>query len=113
MSRDWPLRLSDIRECCQKILGYTAQLTREDLSADEMLLDAVVRNLEIIGEAAKHLPDHVRKSMGLIEWKKIIGMREWAAHKYFRLDYDIIWDVVESKIPALLDEVEKFVGPPQ
>ena len=113
MSRDWRLRLDDIRDCCRKILRYTSQVSKEDFLADAMLYDAVVRNLEIIGEAAKHVPVHVRESMASIEWKRIAGMRDWTAHGYFKLDSAILWNVIEAKIPALLAELEKSAGPPQ
>ncbi len=60
------------------------------------MTDAVLRNIEIIGEAAKNLPDDVRARMPAIEWKKIAGMRDWLSHVYYRVDPDIVAEVVES-----------------
>jgi uncharacterized protein with HEPN domain len=78
------------------------------LAEQELVLDAVLRNIEIIGEATKHLPDDVRARMGQIEWKKIAGMRDWVSHVYYRVDLDIVWDVIQTKVPELLRAVEAF-----
>ncbi len=73
-------------------------------------LDAVVRNLEIIGEAAKKVPGEVRSSAPDVEWKKIAGLRDILIHEYFGIDVNIIWDVVRNKLPALEDEVRKILS---
>jgi uncharacterized protein with HEPN domain len=75
--------------------------------------DAVLRNIELIGEAAKNLPDDVRSKMPDIEWRKIAGMRDWLSHVYFHVDPDIVWDVVEMKIPQLLRVLRAFTSPDQ
>lgn len=112
MSRDWRLRLEDMRECCVKIIEYTSDLSKDGFSKDEKTYDAVLRNLEIIGEAAKQVPDHARRAMASIEWRQIAGMRDWVAHGYFGLDRNMIWDTVKSDVPTLLGEIEKFIGNP-
>jgi uncharacterized protein with HEPN domain len=71
-------------------------------------MDAVLRNIEVIGEATKHIPDDLRARIPGIEWKKIAGMRDWISHVYYRVDDDIVWDVVENKIPELLMTVKAF-----
>ena len=73
-----------------------------------MVLDAVLRNLEVVGEAAKHVPNDLRARISGVEWKKIAGMRDWIAHAYYRVDDDIVWDVVETKIPELLRTLQTF-----
>ena len=78
------------------------------MAADELVTDAVLRNIEIIGEATKNLPDDARARMPGIEWKKIAGMRDWLSHVYYRVDPDIVWEVVDTKIPELLRAVQGF-----
>lgn len=109
MSRDQIMYLQDIAESCQKILRFTDGLTQSELIKDEKTYDAVVRNLEIIGEAAKHVSDELRKQLTDIEWRKIAGMRDMLAHAYFGIDNDILWDVVQNKIPRLAKSVAKYL----
>lgn len=106
MSRDWRLYLEDILDSCAKIRIYTHEMSKEDLLRDHKTYDAVVRNLEIIGEAAKNLPEHIRNDISLVEWRRIAGMRDILAHAYFGIDDDILWDVIQNKVP----ELEKAVS---
>jgi uncharacterized protein with HEPN domain len=80
-------------------------MTREGLAEDRRTRDAVVRNLEVIGEAAKKLPAETKRSHPEIEWKKIAGLRDILIHDYFGIDMDIVWDVVQNKLPPLADQV--------
>ena len=96
MSRDWRLYLDDMREACRKVLRFTEGITLNDLQQDERTYDAVVRNLEIIGEAANHLPSEVQGQAPHIDWRKIVGLRNILAHAYFGIDDDILWDIVQS-----------------
>jgi uncharacterized protein with HEPN domain len=108
VSRRPAQRIEDIRLCCEKVLRYTSGMSREALAENELVTDAVLRNIEVIGEATKNLPDDVRATMPDIEWKKIAGMRDWLSHVYYRVDSDIVWDVVETKIPELLRAIQGF-----
>jgi uncharacterized protein with HEPN domain len=74
-------------------------LSFEAFFNDEMRVDAVVRNLEIIGEAANHIPDEVREDYSFVEWKKIIAFRNILAHEYFGIDSAILWDIIKNKLP--------------
>jgi len=76
-------------------------MSRDQLAGDELVTDAVLRNIEIIGEAAKNQPDDVRARMPGIEWKKIAGMRDWLSHVYYRVDPEIVGEAVETNIPEL------------
>jgi len=105
--------LQDIAQSCDKILSFTAGLTQEDLIQDEKTYDAVVRNLEIIGEAAKNVPDELRKQLLDIEWKRVAGLRDMLIHVYFGIDNDILWDVVENKVPQLAEKVKNFLDSQQ
>jgi uncharacterized protein with HEPN domain len=102
VSRDWRLYWDDVVAACQKVLRYTAGLDREGFRADEKTYDAVLRNIEIIGEAAKNLPDHVRARVTGVERRKIAGMRDIVAHKYLGVDDAILWSIISEKVPELL-----------
>ena len=110
MSRDEIMYIEDIAESCKKILRFTKGLTRSDFIQDERTFDAVVRNLEIIGEAAKHVSDNLRGQMPDVEWRKISSMRDTIAHEYFGIDNDILWDVIQNKIPQLAKTINWFLN---
>jgi uncharacterized protein with HEPN domain len=106
MSRDWRLFWRDATECCRKIQRYTVGMDRAAFEVDGRTYDAVLRNLELIGEAVKHLPQEARSLAPQVEWKEIAGMREILAHAYFGIDNDIVWDVVANRIPKLIEALE-------
>lgn len=79
----------------------------EAFKADERTYDATIRNLEIIGEAVKQLPDEARALAPAIEWRKIAGLRDFLAHAYFSINDVILWDIVRNKVPELLEAMAK------
>ena len=93
--------LRDILESATPIQRYVNNLTLAEFMVDTQAQDAVVRNLSVIGEAVKNL----REGNPQVEWTKIAGLRDRLVHDYFSLDWDILWDVVLSKIPVLKNEV--------
>ena len=101
MSRDYKVYLEDILEAIHKIRAYTAGMSLPTFTADSKTFDAVAGNLEIIGEAAKGLPEPVRARHAEIDWKRIAGLRNILIHEYFGVDATIIWDVVQNKLAAL------------
>ncbi len=107
MSRDTRLYLTDMRDACARILNHRGGTSREDFFANDMVRDAVLWNLLVLGEATKQVPESIRTEYPAIEWRKIAGFRDVLAHGYFGLDEDIIWDVIETKVPPLLEVVEQ------
>lgn len=112
MSRDLALWLSDIDEACARVTEYTAGMTPDQFVTDRKTLDAVIRNLEIIGEAVKQLPDDFRAQHPQVPWRKIAGLRDILAHTYFGIDEQIVWDVVVTKVPELAEFVRAFRAHP-
>ena len=101
MPRDSRVYLDDILDATRKITVYTGGLSKAAFLEDEKTLDAVIRNLEVIGEAVKKLPENLRAKHSAVEWKKIAGLRDILIHEYFGLDAEIVWDIVQNKVPAL------------
>jgi uncharacterized protein with HEPN domain len=99
--RDWRLYVDDIIESCGRIRRFVAGMTFEAFVADERTCDAVIRNIEVIGEAAKNLPDDVIARAPEVEWRKIRGMRDILAHGYFGLDTKVVWSTATTKLDAL------------
>lgn len=89
--REWVLFIHDIEDCINKILNYTNNLTFDNFSKDEKTIDAVVRNLEVIGETVKNIPKNKRDFYNHINWRNISELRDVLIHDYFVIDLDIIW----------------------
>lgn len=109
MSRDPKIYLHDILVACEKVLRYTEGIDREDLDSDEMLHDALVRNVLVIGEAAKNVPDDVRGRMPDVDWRGIAGMRDVLVHGYYRIDDDTLWTTVRDEVPELAEAVRSYL----
>ena len=109
MSRSWRLFLGDIIEASDRILRYTEGKDLSTFSADEMAYDAVLRNLQIIGEAAKAVTADVRQGHPEVDWKGMAGLRDVLAHAYFGLDDETLWDVVRTKVPQLRNQVRRIL----
>lgn len=108
-ARNWSLFLLDMQLCCSKILRYSKGLARDRFLADEMMVDAVLRNLEVLGEAAKQIPLAVRERHSQVPWRRIAGLRDVLAHAYFGLEEDTIWQIIAESIPSLADQLEQVV----
>lgn len=101
MPRDSRLYIDDILDSCGRIRVYVAGMTIGQFSADKKTMDAVIRNLEIIGEASRSLSDEIKGCMSAIEWRKIAALRNILVHEYFGINATIIWDIIQTKIPPL------------
>ena len=108
--REYKVYLRDILEAIDRIERYTENMNFEDFSNNELIQDGVIRNLEIIGEAVKNLPDDIKKDYPEVEWRKIAGLRDILIHAYFGVDLEVIWDIVKNKVPELKEMVRKILS---
>jgi len=102
------LLVEDILESCNKIMDYTDGLSFEEFSADPKTVDAVIRNFEIIGEAANRLPEEFKNLHPDIDWFRIKGFRNRIVHDYFGIDYSIVWQIKEAYLCQLIEKFEKL-----
>ena len=109
MSRNIRLYFLDIVTSCAKVSKYTQGMTFEAFIADDRTFDAVIRNLQIIGEAVKNIPQETRDLAPEIEWRKIAGLRDILAHAYFQIDNEIIWDIIQNKVQPLKEKAQSFL----
>jgi len=103
---DPSLLIEDIIDSAKKILNYTKNLSFDDFSNDSKTIDAVIRNFEIIGEAANRLPESFKDEHSTIDWHRIRGFRNRIVHHYFGIDYSIVWQIKESFLPELILNME-------
>lgn len=101
LSRDWRLYWMDICQAVEKIQRFSNGLDQQAFSLDDLRRDAVLRNLEVIGEPAKHIPAEIRSAHPGVDWKRIVGFRDIIAHAYFGIDDAILWNIVSVKVPEL------------
>ena len=109
MPRDFEVYLEDILKSIDKIHRYTSGMSLGEFEAEEKTVDAVVRNLEIIGEAAKSIPDNIRSSHPEVEWKKVCGLRDILIHAYFGVEVEIVYDIVRHKLTDLERQVRQIL----
>ncbi|NIT61819.1 MAG: DUF86 domain-containing protein [Aliifodinibius sp.] len=111
--RDARLFLEDILDAIKKVKRYTSNLTFHEFTKNDLISDAVIRNLEVIGEAARNIPPEIRNQYGTIDWRRVTGFRNIAIHAYFSVDLEIVWtiatqrlDELESVITQILNDIE-------
>ncbi|MCY3900533.1 MAG: DUF86 domain-containing protein [Caldilineaceae bacterium] len=107
--RPWRFYVQDMIEFGEKVLVYTDGLDQEAFIADGLTYDATLRNLQLIGEAATHIPDEVRQSHPEVPWHAIIGTRNRLAHSYLAISDSIIWGVIQEAVPDLLPALRNLL----
>jgi uncharacterized protein with HEPN domain len=106
MSKRLPeVLVEDILTSAKKIINYTQGLTFEEFVEDEKTIDAVIRNFEIIGEAANRLPEEVKDLYSAIDWHRLRGFRNRIVHDYMGIDYAIVWNIKEQFLPELIANI--------
>jgi hypothetical protein len=108
MKRDVILFVGDILEHIENIEDYTIGFSKGEFWDDKKTQDAVVRNIEIIGEAVKNIPEGFRKKYSEVEWQKIAGMRDILSHNYLGIDLELVWKSIKDELPKLKREI-KFI----
>lgn len=107
--REIQLLLEDILEAAKKILSYTNGMNFDDFVNDNKTIDAVVRNFEIIGEAANRVPEDFKSDHPEIEWRRMSGLRNRIIHEYFGINYETVWKIKEENIPELIDFIRQAI----
>lgn len=102
--------LEDIELSMSRIIGYTKDISFESFKKDYKTVDAVIRNLEIIGEASKNLPDNLKLSYQTVPWKEMYRLRNRISHEYFGIDYEIIWEIIKSDIPSAHSSIKDIIS---
>ena len=108
-SRPADLYIEDIKEAISKIESFTNDMSFDDFIKDDKTMDAVIRNIEIIGEAAKHIPPDIRLKHVEIPWKEIIGTRSKVLHEYFGVDEKILWKTIQEDLPLLKKQIRNIL----
>jgi uncharacterized protein with HEPN domain len=108
--RDPLVYLEDIVTACDRVFEYTRGMSAEAFRDDQRTIDAVLRNLEIIGEAAKNVPDDVRAISSEIDWRRIAGLRDILAHQYFAVNLATVWDIVQTGLKPLSERSKRLLS---
>ena len=109
MRRDYSLFLKDIIQAMEAIEKFVEGMEFEELVEDDKTSSAVIRKFEILGEAARNIPNWMREKYPLIPWKRMVGMRDRLIHGYFGIDYELVWDAIKVEIPRIKLELEKIL----
>ncbi|MDM7273679.1 HepT-like ribonuclease domain-containing protein [Sulfurihydrogenibium azorense] len=109
MKRDYKFFLKDIISSMEAIEKFVEGMEFEDLVKDDKTSSAVIRKFEIIGEAARNIPNRIREKYPQIPWKHMVGMRDRLIHGYFGIDYKLVWDTLKLEIPKLKPELQKIL----
>ena len=107
--REWRFYVEDMISFGEKVRDYTAGLNRDAFVASGMTYDATLRNLELIGEAATHVPESVRNAHPEIPWRAIIGARNRLVHGYLHIEDDTVWNMIEDAVPQLVSDLRKLL----
>ena len=105
-AREWRLRAEDILEAIARIQRYTAGLSLATFGKDDLLIDAVVRNFIIIGEAARNIPPEIETRHPQIHWAQMRGLRNVVVHVYFAVDVSILWQTIQEDLPPLVPALQ-------
>lgn len=108
-SREWTFRIQDILEAIEKVSRYVENMTLTQFKEDELVMDAVIRNFEIIGEASKNIPLPIRHSYPEVPWNEMSGMRNVLIHEYFGVDVGTVWHTTKKNLPKLQKQLQAIL----
>jgi len=105
LQREWRFYIDDMIGFAEKVVAYTEGLDQDRFAASGLNYDATVHNLVMVGEAATHVPDHVRAFANEIAWRQVVGTRNRLIHGYLGIKDEVIWDIIQNEIPALIEQL--------
>ena len=108
MKRNINLFIQDILENIKDIESFSKGLTKKEFERNKLKQNAIMRSLEVIGEAVKNIPDQFREKYPNIPWKNIAGFRDILSHAYFGVNIDRVWNMIEKDLPSFKEEIEKI-----
>jgi len=109
MKRDFTLYLVDIIDNVNDASGFISDLSYEQFMADKKTVNAVIRSIEVVGEATKQVPEEIRAKRPNVPWKAMAGMRDKCIHGYVDIDYEVVWAAAKEELPAIRDEVQSLL----
>lgn len=109
MKKDRNVYLKHIIDAINQIQDYVRKVGYKEFSSNRMIQDAVIREIEIIGEATKNLPAQIREKYPAVTWKEMAGMRDKLIHSYFGVDLDAVWDTVNEDLPSLKKKIKEII----
>jgi uncharacterized protein with HEPN domain len=109
MPRNYKVYFEDIVDAIENVENYTEGLGFEEFRVNRLVKDAVIRNLEVVCEAVKNLPEAVRENIPEVNWRRISGLRDILIHRYFEVDTELIWDVVKNELPHLKSRISALL----
>ncbi len=112
MRREDLVRLRHMRDAAREALGFVGTRSRAEFSNDRMLALAVLKSVEIIGEAATKVGEEARRELPDLAWNEMVGLRHRLVHGYFDIDFDRVWNTVKEDLPPLADRLDAFLGDP-
>ena len=104
------VRLYHMLDCAKTISKFSSAKTRQDLDSDRFFASAIMREFEVLGEAASAISMQTRSQFPEIPWKEVIGMRNQLIHAYFDVDHDIVWKTIQISLPDLIPKIEKAIA---
>ena len=109
MKREYKLFIQDIKDCIAQIDEFVGDMKLEEFKADEMVSSAVVRKLEVIGEATKNIPSEIRQKYKELPWSDMAKMRDKIIHGYFGIDYEVVWKTIKERLPEIKPKIDNIL----
>lgn len=107
--RNYHIYLEDILTSMERVIEYIGNYDFEDFKNNTLIIDAVIRNFEIIGEATNNLPQDLKENYPDVPWRKMYALRNIISHEYFGIDYEMIWEIAKKNLPENIDEVRRIL----